>query len=87
MYYKIKSTGSIVEPYYDELFHDCRRGAWTIRDVATKKQYYFNGFSVTLWSDKSREHLIDLINHGVANGGDYAIATDEEVQRYKLMRI
>lgn len=85
MYYKINNN--IVEVYYDELFHDCRRGAWTIRDVATKKQFYFNGFSVTMASDISEERLIDLLDYGVVqNPKEFQKVTIEDVERYKCMK-
>jgi len=85
MYYKIND--SIVEVYYDETFHECRRGAWTIRDVATKKQFYFNGFSVTMWSDVSEAGLRDLLDYGIQkNGKEFQKATQEEAEIYKCMK-
>ena len=85
MYYKIND--SIVEVYYDELFHDCRRGAWAIRDVATKKQFYFNGFSVTMWSDVSEVELRELLDLGCTNNPkEFQKVTEEEAEIYKCMK-
>lgn len=52
-----------------------------------KKQFYFNGFSVTMASDISEERLIDLLDYGVVqNPKEFQKVTIEDVERYKCMK-
>lgn len=83
-YYKIPNRDVVIEPYFDEYFHECRRGAWTIKDAITNEQFYFNGTNSTYY-ERSLEKLLEVLYEESIKGKLIEIS-DEEFENIKMLK-